>query len=71
MTTPAYSVSPVYPSWWGDATTVEVVTVTNGSVTLDPADVELFPWGVSAATSGEWDAAILPWSQIVNVHQAS
>lgn len=74
----AMTVIPVslYPTWWGGATTVEVQTVTNGNVIAAPADVELFPHGVSvpdepANPSGAWDAAVLPWSQIINIHKAS
>ena len=65
----------LYPAWWAGATTVELVTVSDGNVTMPVSEVELFPHGVATAaiTIGEeaWDACIIPWSQVVHLNQAS
>jgi hypothetical protein len=75
MTDTPVVLSELYPAWWGGAMTVELVTVTDGSVTLPVGDVELFNHGVATAaiTVGDeaWDACVLPWSQVINVHKVS
>jgi hypothetical protein len=66
------ALSALYPHWWGSAATVRIDTVTLGNVICDVGDVELFPHGVSMPdVAPDWDAAIIPWHQITNVHKAS
>jgi hypothetical protein len=71
----AESIATVYPQWWGSTVTVELVTVTDGSVTLPVESVELFPHGIATLgiTIGEeiWLPALIPWSQVVHLNKAS
>lgn len=65
--------SSIYPAWWSDASTVEIMTTGGANATFNVGDVELFPHGVAFPANSEasWAAGIVPWSQIVNVHQVS
>lgn len=62
----------LYPHWWAGATTIKIDTVSSGNVICNVGDVELFPWGVAMPDEADgWDAAIIPWHQIIDVHKNS
>lgn len=69
MPTPVPTTVVTYPSWWADATTVQI-NFASFHVDFAPSDVEFFPWGVSFpdGPSGSGIAATLvPWGAVSSI----
>ncbi|MEV6614261.1 hypothetical protein AB0N31_10635 [Streptomyces sp. NPDC051051] len=51
-----------YPAWWSGASTVQISYVSGGFTTVNRADVEFLPQGVSTAAG-----LLVPWANVKDV----